>query len=87
MGSLSKLVFDNRTGRDIVAYIELWPDQYIIRPGEKLKVYYDPDDKGEGLQVNFHANGDLQIYLWNFETTIVTTDGKIVPPWLRRSET
>lgn len=74
-------IFENRLDRDLVILFEIWPDRYVLKPGDVMEVSYDHDGEGYGLHTIVHPEAGLQIYLEHFDTTIVTINGKPVKPW------
>lgn len=73
-------IFENSTGKDLEVYIEVFPDRYLLKPGDVMQISYDHDGAGYGLHTHVHADG-LQIYLDNFDTAVVTINGQPVEPW------
>jgi hypothetical protein len=61
--------------------IEYTPDLYLLKPGQEMRIFFDPDSDGTGLYTMFHEDGSLQIFLENYKTKIVTINGRVVEPW------
>jgi hypothetical protein len=74
-------LFENQTNADILIDVEVYPDRYVLKPGDVFEITYEHDGKGYGLHTNIYPNGSLQIYLQEFDTAVVTINGKIAEPW------
>jgi hypothetical protein len=74
-------IFENKSGSDLIVYVELYPDRYVLKPNDLMHITYDHDGDGYGLHTIIHKEGGLQIYLEAFDTTVVTINGMIVKPW------
>jgi len=73
-------IFENNLDDDLIVDVELYPDRYVLKPKDVMHITYDHEGDGYGLHTIIHK-GALQIYLQNFDTTVVTINGKIVQPW------
>lgn len=75
--------FMNSTERLLTIYVEMYPDRYILRPGDVLKIIYNHtgDDEDCGLHTIIHPDGGLQIYLQEFDTAVVLINGVQAEPW------
>ena len=75
-------IFENKTSRDMEVYVEAYPDRYRLKPNDEMHITYDHDGDGYGLHTITHDDGGLQIYLEEFDTAVVTVNGKIAKPWV-----
>ena len=73
--------FENKTSRDIEVYVEAYPDRYVLKPNDELHITYDHEGDGAGLHTIIHEDGGLQIYLEEFDSAVVTINGKIAKLW------
>ncbi|ADU14000.1 hypothetical protein [Asticcacaulis excentricus] len=73
-------IFENKLDEDLIVDVEMYPDRYVLKPGDVLHITYDHDGDGYGLHTIVH-NGALQIYLQHFDTAVVTISGKPAEPW------
>ena len=73
-------IFENKLSGDLIVDVELYPDRYILRPGDVLHITYDHDGDGYGLHTIVH-DGALQIYLEHYDTAVVTINGQPAEPW------
>ena len=63
----------------------MYPDRYVLKPGDVFQITYEHDGEGYGLHTNVCKNGFLQIYLQEFDTAVVSINGKIAEPWTNLS--
>lgn len=73
-------IFENQTERDLIIWIEMNPDQYILNPGDVFEITYDHEGDRCGLQTIVHDD-QLQIFLDHFDTAVVTINGEPAEPW------
>jgi hypothetical protein len=73
--------FFNETENLMEITIEYAPDLYLLKPGEEMRIFFEPDSDGTGLYTMFHEDGSLQVFLENYKTTVVTINGRVVEPW------
>jgi hypothetical protein len=73
-------IFENKTDKDITVFVEVYPDQYILKPKDVMNITYDHEGDGYGLHTIVY-DGCLTIYLEHFDTAVVTINGERVQPW------
>jgi len=73
-------IFENKLHRDLSIDVEMYPDRYVLKPGDVMHITYDHGGEGYGLHTIVWDTG-LQIYLEEFETAVVTINGAPVEPW------
>jgi len=73
-------VFENKLGKDLMVDVEMYPDRYVLKPGDVMHIAYDHDGDGYGLHTLVWDSG-LQIYCETFDTAVVTINGETVEPW------
>lgn len=73
-------IFENKTGADLVVYVEMTPERYVLRPDDVMHITFEQEGNGYGLHTIVH-DGELQIYLENFPTAVVTINGEIAESW------
>ena len=78
-------IFVNETGADILIDVEMYPDRYVLKPGDTFQITYEHNGEGYGLHTNVYKDGFLQIYLQEFDTAVVTINGEIAKPWTNLS--
>lgn len=79
-------MFKNETARDIVVFVELNPDRYVLPAGKKMLVEYDRTGKDElDLEIVLELDRDghlqLRIYPEDSDGHVITIDGRVVEPW------
>jgi hypothetical protein len=74
-------VFENKTSRVMDVYVEAYPDRYRLKPNDEMHITYEREGEGYGLHTIIHDHGGLQLYLDNFDTAVVTINGKLAEPW------
>lgn len=73
-------IFENRLEADLTIDVEMYPDCYVLKPGDVMEITYDHDGQGYGLHTLVWPSG-LQIYLEEFDTAQVLINGKLAEPW------
>ena len=73
-------LFENRLDSELAVEVEVYPDRYVLKPGDVMQITYDHDGQGYGLHTLVWPSG-LQIYLEEFDTAVVLINGKPVEPW------
>jgi hypothetical protein len=73
-------LFENKLDRDLEVYVEMYPDRYVLKSGDVMRISYQHDGEGYGLHTLIWDNG-LQIYCETFDTAEVTINGEAVEPW------
>ena len=73
-------IFENKRGLDLSIDVEMYPDHYVLKPGDVMQITYDHSGDGCGLHTIVWDTG-LQIYLEEFDTAVVTINGAPVEPW------
>jgi len=73
-------IFENKLEVDLQVDVELFPDRYVLKPGDVMEITYDHSGEGYGLHT-IVWEGALQIYLREFDTAVVTINGKQIEPW------
>ena len=73
--------FENKTKKSIEVYVEIVPDQYVLRPDDVMDIFYLPGADGGGLHSIVYEDGGIQIYLENFDTAEVHINGERAEPW------
>jgi hypothetical protein len=73
-------IFENKTDKDITVLVEIYPDQYILKPNDVMNIAYDHESAGYGLHTIIY-DGGLTIYLDHFDTAVATINGERVQPW------
>ena len=74
--------FRNDSAEPLGVWIELYPDYYLLQPGDEMTVIYDMDLNwpGLGLTTVVTAGGELQIYLQEFDSAIILINGQLAEP-------
>ena len=76
-GSLPPLLIKNTTDLIMEISVEVYPDRYLLKPGEEMTIEADP----EGGPFTIHPfDGGLQIYPGDTAGAAVTINGKPVKP-------
>lgn len=73
-------IFENRLETELVVDVEMYPDRYVLKPGDVMRIAYDHEGEGHGLHTLVWGSG-LQIYLEEFDTAAVTINGEPAEPW------
>ncbi len=73
-------IFENHFTRDLIVYVEMNPDRYVLKPGDVMHITYEHEGEEYGLHTIMHEEG-LQIYVESFDTAVVTINGQRAEPW------
>jgi hypothetical protein len=74
-------IFENKTDNDLEVYVEMYPERYVLKPGDVMQIVYNHKGDGYGLHTIVHNDG-LQIYLEEFDTAVVTINGEPAKSWM-----
>lgn len=77
--------FMNSTGKLVEVYVKMYPDLYVLKPDDVLKIIYNHTGDAEecGLHTILHPDGRLQIFLDEFDTAVVLINDQKAEPWAK----